>query len=372
MGHDLRALVVADVEDPLGDLRERGAADLPELLGARVRRRTPGLADDAHPRCAQGVGEGGRRRAGRVVGASLAGRLEAAVDHQRSDRADDVVGHVVAPPGGVVGRPGEQGVVEADPDPSAATERVGDLDGERRDVRPLGVGRRLLDVARRRRRRVGHVDGPAGEQRVAATHQDHLARGGPADDPGGEAVVRPERGQGGGHGEELRGRGGQVGVVRGAEVPDLRPRLERGHRADDVAPQVGVAQRVLHGRGHPSDPDRPRGGRVLVVGDGRPGRQVEPGRREHGLRLGHRVGRQPGQVALAPLEAVRGQSAGQQGEDQQRGHPVAYVTSAWFRPSRFAHRGHCARHCPQYFASAPRRSRWSRPDGVPRVEEETC
>jgi hypothetical protein len=90
-----------------------------------------------------------------------------------------------------------------------------------------------------------------------------------------------------------------------------------------VAAQVGVGEVGGDGRGDPLRGEAGRG----VEGDGvvtrrRPVGQVEPGGREHLLGLGHRVGGQPGQVALAPLEAVGPQSRREQREDEDRRQPV--------------------------------------------------
>ena len=303
VGEHLGALVVADVEDPLGDLAQGRAVDRGQLL-------RPGLYDDAlrvagHPEAGggEGGGEGSGSGQGRVVGAGEAVGLDAAVDHQRGDRADDVVGDVVAAPGRVVARAGEEAVVEADRDATPAAQRVRGGEGQRRDV---GAGRiggvRLRDGQRL-----------AGEQRVTATDEHDLAGPLAADDAGAEGVLGPHRRQGGTDGQQLGRRGGEVAAVAGG--PGLGAGRQGGHGADDVAAQVGVGEVGRHGRQHPVRGDRGRGvgGRRGRRGR-RPVGQVEARRRQHGLRLGHRVGGQPGEVARPPLVAVGADAGRQEGE----------------------------------------------------------
>ena len=227
-----------------------------------------GVADHLHPRLREpgcerlGGGEGG------IGGPVEPVLLATAVDHQRRDRADDVVGDVVAAPGRVVGRTGEEAVVEPDPHPAAPAEGLRGGEGQRGDVdtRRIEAGR-LVGRGR-----------PAGEVGVSPADEDDLARRRTADDAGGEAVVGAEPVQGGTDGEELGDRGREEAAVAGR--PDLRCRRSgrrrprrrggpgrgrRGRRPGRRRPGPGRSARVVS-RGSSSGVGTAQSGRSSPAG----------------------------------------------------------------------------------------------------------
>ena len=145
---DLRGLVVADLEDPLHDLGERRRADRRDIVTAARAVVGSAVPTTVIPASARAAAEHGGRGQRRVGHPAVADRVAALVDPERRDRGDDVVGDVVGPPVGVLGRPAEERVVVAEahlPD-AVLGQRPRRLPGEGGDV---GLRRR----ERRRGRR---------------------------------------------------------------------------------------------------------------------------------------------------------------------------------------------------------------------------
>ena len=229
-GQHLGRLVVADLEEVLDQVGDRGAADRGELGGVGGGRGRGRVALHTHPGVAQGGGEGVGRHRARVVGVAVARRRGAPVDPQRGDRADDVVGHVVGAPPRVVARPGEQGVVVLHPHAGARPQPGGRLARQGHHVGALGVGRRRLLGGQRPAREVG----------VAAADEHDVAGRGPGDDPRLEPRVGAEGLQRGGAGEQLgrRRRDDRPLAVR----PDGPLAVEVAHGRDHVPAEVLVPQ----------------------------------------------------------------------------------------------------------------------------------
>ncbi len=199
---------------------------------ARVARAAP-VADLAHlhPGLPQRLREHPGRR-GRRVGHPVGGADHRAtlVGPQRVGGRHDVVGHVVGLPGRVDRRAGEQGVVVAHGD---AADAVGPqparrLPGERGEVGAARVGAE-----------VGAGVGGAGEQRVAAADEHHLAALGALHHPRREDVVGAERQERRGRRHDLRGGGRDRRRV--ARPVDHRT-SERGDEGEHVPAEVAVGE----------------------------------------------------------------------------------------------------------------------------------
>ena len=119
-----------------------------------------------------------------------------------------------------------------------------------------GARGQVLD--RRRRRVVARLSCPpfdsthGGQQRVAAAHEHDLARLRTRDDLGLEPVVRSERGEDGGAGEDLRGGRGDVDAAAESlpyrSFPEDRSRIA----TDMCAPRVGEPTAPARARLRPS------------------------------------------------------------------------------------------------------------------------
>ena len=295
VGEDLGGLVVAHVEDVLDDLGERCAADHREVgRGARGRTRgDPPAHGDAGPaqRCRVDV-RGVRRRVGDPP---VAPGRAAAVDPERRDRRDDLVGQVVRLPGGAGRGTGEEPVVVAQPhgaDAALAERRRGEP-GQADHVGARGVRRPVGGLAR--------------EVGVAAPDQHQPPARPRGHDAGGEDVVRPQGGEGRRRGQQLGGRGRhhRPRVALGDDGRVRRESADHGHR---VLAQVGVGEAGGDRAPHP------RRGRAHRLGVGHRDRrgldevgQGQPLRRGHGGGLGERIGVRepvldvaPGRVPAAP------------------------------------------------------------------------
>ena len=164
----LGGLVVADLEDALHDLAERGAVDLGD--GARSAAGVgprDGGADDGRAGSAQGGGEDLRRPRGRVRHPRRAGG-RCGPRRPTAPRSAHLLGHVVGLPRRVDRRTAEQGVVVAQRARGARPARPGPARrrcGQGRQVGARRVGPRLA-VGRRRRTL---------EERVAAADEASAA-----------------------------------------------------------------------------------------------------------------------------------------------------------------------------------------------------